>query len=336
MSEVVIISGYPASGKSTLVEDYVKQGYHRLNRDEIVAAGGKASIGVMHAMLDKMIGDGKHGTKFVLDNLYGTKEHRAQVIEVAKKHKIPIRCVWVTTSIEDAQFNASLRMIRKFGRLLNPKLGTEPDEFAKFGAKDNAAIPPAVLFNYRKEFEKPTTAEGFAKVDAVPFVRKTDPAYTNKAIIIDYDGTVRTCNGGNGKYPVKPSEVQIIPGVADVLKAYKAQGYILLGASNQSGIAKGDLTDAEARACFDRTNELLGLDIDVMYCPHRVGPPVGIGCYCRKPMPGMGVHFIEKYKLDASKTVMVGDMKTDSTFAARCGFQFINDQLFFAGKAKPK
>ncbi len=68
------------------------------------------------------------------------------------------------------------------------------------------------------------------------------------------------------------------------------------------------------------TNEMLGMDIDYLFCPHQAYPQV---CYCRNPMPGMGVQFIEKYKLNPSQCIMVGDMKTDQTFAERCGFQKI-------------
>ncbi|MFX1286823.1 MAG: HAD hydrolase-like protein [Promethearchaeota archaeon] len=50
----------------------------------------------------------------------------------------------------------------------------------------------------------------------------------------------------------------------------------------------------------------------------------------------MGVQFIEKYHLDPSQCIMVGDMKTDQTFAERCGFQFINAQQFFAPQGKDK
>ena len=38
--EVVIIMGYPASGKTTLVKNFEAQGYVRLNRDD---AGGSLS-----------------------------------------------------------------------------------------------------------------------------------------------------------------------------------------------------------------------------------------------------------------------------------------------------
>jgi histidinol phosphatase-like enzyme len=56
-------------------------------------------------------------------------------------------------------------------------------------------------------------------------------------------------------------------------------------------------------------------------------PP--ITCYCRKPAPGMGAYFIEKYKLNPAKCIMVGDMGSDKTFAARCGFQYADASEFF-------
>ena len=41
-------------------------------------------------------------------------------------------------------------------------------------------------------------------------------------------------------------------------------------------------------------------------------------------MPGKGVYFVEKYKLDPAKVTMVGDMTSDKTFAKRSGFNFIH------------
>ena len=49
--------------------------------------------------------------------------------------------------------------------------------------------------------------------------------------------------------------------------------------------------------------ELLGLPLDVLYCPHGAGPPV---CWCRKPLPGLGVVFIQRHALDPARCVYVG------------------------------
>ena len=77
---------------------------------------------------------------------------------------------------------------------------------------------------------------------------------------------------------------------------------------------------------FDYTNQQLGVDIEYVFCPHQSAPPM---CYCRKPFAGFGVHFINKHKLNRKDTIFVGDMTTDKTFAARCGFQYVDQGEFF-------
>ena len=307
---IILVLGFPAAGKTTLVEEFTKVGYHRVNRDEL---GGK--LDNLHLIVADLH---KKGTdKFVLDNTYADIESRKSIIECAKKLKLPIKCVWLDTSFEDAQFNACQRMIRKVGRLM------DPEDFKT--CKDPNLFPPVALFSYKKRFQKPTIAEGFESVEKVIFVRRKDPKYKNKALILDYDDTLRQTDNEFG-YPTKPSEVKILPGRKEKIAEYVKKGYILLGASNQSGIAKKKLTSQDAVNCFEETNRQLGHDIEYFFCCHSIPPVV---CYCRKPHPGMGVHFIEKHKLDASQCIFVGDQTTDQTFAARCGFQYIDQAEFF-------
>ena len=205
-------------------------------------------------------------------------------------------------------------MIRKYKKLLGPQ------DFKT--VKDPNAFPPAALFHYRKVFQKPTTAEGFDEVIEVPFVRTWTPEYKNKAVIFDYDGTLRETLARVDRldYPTQLSEVRIIPKMVKVVKDFQSKGYILLGASNQSGIAKGLVSEDMAVKCFEETNRQLNVKIDFLYCPHSIPP---VSCYCRKPHAGMGAIFIEKYKLRPSDCIMVGDQTTDKTFAERCGFKFV-------------
>ncbi len=205
-------------------------------------------------------------------------------------------------------------------------IGKFPTPEAIKAAKHTNIFPPLVLFKYKKEFEKPTIEEGFSKVETVKFVRKENPEFSNKALILDYDGTLRECIGGNEKYPVVESQVEIKPNRKVILDAYKKKGYILLGISNQSGVAKGELAHDKAVELFNHTNKLLGVDIEFQFCPHQSAP---ISCYCRKPMPGLGVDFIMKHKLNRKETIFVGDMTTDKTFAARAGFQYVDQTEFF-------
>ena len=306
MSEVIIVMGINAAGKTTLVSQFTNSGYLRLNRD---TEGGKLDgLAVKAAVLFS-----QGVNKIVLDNTYASIESRKSIIDFAKKVGASIKCYWLTTSLEEAQMNVCLRLVRKYGHLPGP------DEW-KGLRKDPNAFPPIAQYQYRQRFEKPTTTEGFDEVIEVPFVRTWGPEYVNKAVIFDYDGTLRDSAAPDG-YPTDPSKVRVKAPMVNVVKEFQAKGFILLGASNQSGIAKGKISHEIAKACFDETNRQLGVDIDYSYCPHTVPP---VACYCRKPNPGMGVLFIEKYKLLPSKCVMIGDWHTDEGFAKRSGFVFQN------------
>jgi histidinol-phosphate phosphatase family protein len=310
--KIILIIGYPASGKTIASEDYVEQGFHRLNRDEI---GGKLDDLVDH--LEDLYKN-KGITNFVMDNTYSTKRSRVRVIHWARDNNFEIECHWIKLDIGDALYNAVQRMINAYGKMLSPL------EIKK--CNDLGVYPPVVIYKIRKAFEEPTVEEGFNKVVKIRFKRKLDKAvYTNKAIVLDYDGTLRTTISGKN-YPKTPNDVEILPNRTQTLKMYAEKGYLLLGASNQSFVSKKVMTEEQAVKCFEKTNELLGVKIDYKFCPHPSYPQI---CYCRKPMPGMAVEFIEKYKLDPSKCIMVGDSKTDKTFASRFGFQYSKPKDFF-------
>lgn len=321
MKEIVIIMGFQGSGKSTLVKEYEDQGYTRVNRDEL---GG--SLKQLNNKVESLMGQGI--TKFVLDNTYGTIESRFEVIEIAKRNGFSVKCVWLTTKLEDAQFNVCSRILHNLV-FTNIYKGKVNDILGPNGSKlcsSSFNIPSVAIYAYKKNFVEPTIEEGFSAIEKVKFVRKPLPAdYNKKAIIFDYDGTLRTTKSGN-KYPVDPSDVIILPKRKEIIRKYVDNGYLLLGVSNQSGIEKGELDEAMAIKCFDRTNELLGFKIDYQFCPHHSFP---IRCYCRKPLPGLGVYLILKYHLNPSQCLMVGDSTSDKTFSARCGFGFTDQEEFF-------
>lgn len=312
MPKVVMVCGYPASGKSSKSEEYIQQGYIHLNRDK---QGGKVID-----LVPKMQIELSKGKNVVLDNLFPTRESRQPFIKTAKQAGADIHCVVMGTTIEDAQINALQRMYRRYGKLFLGK-----DNYRE--VKDSNVFPVSVLFGYRKDSEgqDPHVSEGFASVEYIKFKRNPLPKeYCNKALILDYDDTLRRSTGPE-PYPTHPDHVEILPGRIEKLKEYESKGYLLLGVSNQSGIAKGLVSEENAIAAFKRTNELLGCDIDFNYCPHSVPP----SCYCRKPQSGLGVYLIEKHKLDPNSCIYVGDATTDKTFAKRLGFKYFTPEEFF-------
>jgi len=312
MKEIILIGGMPASGKSTLVSQYEKNGYLRINRD--LTGGSYAGQNeTVEAAFKKGI------SKVVLDNLYINKDSRKSIIALAKSHGARIECHWMNTSMEDAQYNSASRIVKKYKTLLGPKEMREIND-------PGMVLPPVVLFKAKKELQKPESSEGFDLVKTIPFHRNYSAEYKNKAIIFDYDGTLRKTKSG-AHFPTNIHDIEILPNRTETIQKYIDKGYLILGASNQSGIAKGQLSEEMAKRCFEKTNELLGHKIDVKYCSHSVPPII---CYCRKPSSGMGVAFIEEYKLDPSQCIMVGDMTSDETFAKRSGFKYIHADKFFA------
>lgn len=312
IKEVVLIIGLPASGKTSIAKDFVFREYARLNRD---LAGG--SVKDLLKPLKEFILSAEDLPGVVLDNTYGKPESRIAVVKLCKEYNIPVRCIWLQTSTEDALFNAALRMIEKYESLLGPS------EIKN--NKDSNLFPPGVVYHYAKNWVKPSLEEGFAEILEQPFTRKNKPGSSQKALLLDYDGTLRNTKSGR-HYPKDIEDIEIRPKVKEVLHKYVKDGYLLLGASNQSGISKGELTAKQADACFKKTNQLLELDIDYVYCPHPSGPP---SCYCRKPMPGIAIHFMYKYKLLPENMIMVGDLTTDKTFANRCNIPYLKESEFF-------
>jgi len=311
------VLGIPGAGKSTLVEPYVDAGYLRLNRDEL---GGKLEDLIPH--LRSALGAGRKHV--VLDNTYPTAKSRASVIATAREAGVPVRCVWLDTTLADARWNAVLRMLHRHGRLL------APDEIAALGKREPNTIPPVAQSIWLKNFEPPTLAEGFERVERRAFIRSPRPDRTKKGLLLDVDGTLRTTRSGE-KYPRDPADVELLPHRREVLRRWHDAGHHLYFVSNQSAIASGKLTHEVAVRAFDRTIELLGLPVDeVAFCPHQAFP---VACFCRKPMPGLAVMLIERHDLSLADLVIVGDMGSDAELAKAVGARYVDAEAFFDPRA---
>ena len=309
--EVVLLMGLPGAGKSTIARSLVEQGYARLNRDE---AGGRVSA--LLPTLDRLVADGCR--RVVLDNTYASRAARGAVIERAWALGLPVRCIWAKTEVGDAQVNAAWRMVARYGRLL------APDELRAAARSDPGVFPPGVQFRYQRELEPPEPAEGFVRVDVVPFERRPEPGFTERAALFWYDGVLRQSRSGR-RTPASPEDVEVLPGRRAMLERYRADGWRLLGLSWQPELSEGGTSAERVAACFARTHELLGADLELLYCPHPGGPPV---CWCRKPLPGLGVVFIQRHRLDVARCLYVGD-GSDRAFAHRLGFQYREAEELF-------
>jgi len=312
-SEVVLIMGLPAAGKSEAARTFVANGYTRLNRDN---AGGSLR-GLLRGFEDLR----QSGvSRIVLDNTYVSRKSRAAVIQAAARAGLPVRCVWLQTSVEDAQLNAAGRMLSKYGKLLSP------EDMRLAVRTDVSAFGPAVQFRYQRSLEPPDPAEGFAAIDTVPFERRRDPSARNRALILWCDGVLARSRSGQ-RSPSSPDDLEVVENCGEMLRRYAADGWLLLGLAWRPEIAEERMSSAEVDACFDRMTSAFGVPIDVKYCPHGGGPPV---CWCRKPLPGLGVVFIRQYELDPAQCIYVGQGHQDAAFARRLGFQYREADVFFS------
>jgi hypothetical protein len=88
---------------------------------------------------------------------------RSDAVDVAARHGVPVRCVWLATPLAAAQTNLVLRILDRLGAL------PDPDELRR--SRDPAILGPTTPGRVLRELEPPGADEGFAAIDVVPFAR---------------------------------------------------------------------------------------------------------------------------------------------------------------------
>jgi histidinol-phosphate phosphatase family protein len=133
-------------------------------------------------------------------------------------------------------------------------------------------------------------------------------------LFVDRDGTLIVDVG----YPRDPALVEPLPGAIDALREL-AGHFALVIISNQSGIGRGLITEAEARAVHDRVVDVFGRAgvefAGAYYCPHAPGTR----CPCRKPAPGLLLDAARELALDLATSIMVGDKASDMAAGRAAG-----------------
>lgn len=140
----------------------------------------------------------------------------------------------------------------------------------------------------------------------------------NKCVFLDRDGVV---NVDNPDYTYDPGKFEIIVGVPEALKVLKANGFLLIVVTNQSGIAKGIYTADQMRACHQYMQDNCDHAIDWFYFSpyHRTVT----NSLLTKPGTLMFEKAIAKYKIDISASWMVGDRGRDIVPARQLGIKTI-------------
>jgi rfaE bifunctional protein nucleotidyltransferase chain/domain len=172
------------------------------------------------------------------------------------------------------------------------------------------------------DFPSASTTAMFERIQALDLHETPLPAHPSRAeglVLVDRDGTLVK------DATFDPSQVELLPGVAESLKRLQDAGYLVCIVSNQQGIGLGYF---RYRDFIDGNRKLLrllgkeGIAIRKIYfCPHSLGEP----CDCRKPAPGLILKALSDLNATPVNTYVIGDSAEDmeAARAAGCGALYV-------------
>lgn len=180
---------------------------------------------------------------------------------------------------------------------------------------------------YVKDMGTPERYETVCRDIRLGRVAQKNLSRSQKAIFLDRDGTINRYVG----FLKNIDDFELLDGAAKAIRMLNEQGYLVVVATNQPVIARGEVSESELEEIHQKMETLLGKEgayVDaVYYCPHH--PDAGfpgerkeykIRCCCRKPEPGLLLRAAEEYHIDLADSWMVGDSENDiaAGLAAGC------------------
>ncbi|MHC5156945.1 MAG: D-glycero-alpha-D-manno-heptose-1,7-bisphosphate 7-phosphatase, partial [Planctomycetota bacterium] len=147
-----------------------------------------------------------------------------------------------------------------------------------------------------------------------------------KAIFLDRDDTLVNDPG----YIQRPEQVLLLPGAAEALIQLKKMGYLLIIVTNQSGVARGLVTEAQLEDIHRQLKSLFaaeGAQIDaIYYCPYHPEGTVkdfSMESNLRKPNAGMFFQAEGDLDIDLEQSWMIGDSYRDMQAGKAAGCRTI-------------
>ena len=129
------------------------------------------------------------------------------------------------------------------------------------------------------------------------------------AAFLDRDGTIIR----DTEYLRDPEQVELLPGAAAAIRRLNEAGWPVIVVTNQSGIARGLLTEQDYERVRMRVDKLIaeeGAKINASYhCPHH--PDITGPCDCRKPGVKLYNDAAAAHDLDTKRSWYVGDRLRD-------------------------
>ncbi|MGQ0641199.1 MAG: D-glycero-alpha-D-manno-heptose-1,7-bisphosphate 7-phosphatase [Gemmatimonadaceae bacterium] len=130
-----------------------------------------------------------------------------------------------------------------------------------------------------------------------------------RAAFLDRDGTLIE----DRHFLADPDAVVLLPNAAAAVRTLNAADVLVIVITNQSGIARGLITEAQYAATAEQLRdafESAGAQIDAMYhCPHF--PDISGPCECRKPGTLLHRRAAAEHSIDLARSSYIGDRLRD-------------------------
>jgi histidinol-phosphate phosphatase family protein len=144
-------------------------------------------------------------------------------------------------------------------------------------------------------------------------------AGSRRAVFLDRDDTL--CK--DVPYCRRPEDLHLLPGAGEAVSRLNKAGFAVVVITNQSGIARGWLTEEILVSIHEKMKKDLadlGAKVDGIYhCPHMPDE----GCGCRKPKPAMVVRAVSEMDLDPKRSFTIGDRLFDVQLGRNSGTKAI-------------
>lgn len=132
--EIIIMVGYPGSGKSTIAKNICKnENYIHIEGDVYKTSSKMKKASIQHILESKSI---------IFDATHSSIKKRNEYIEFSKKYSYEVKCIHATTSLDESYKRNKLR-------------------------SDEKVVPKIAYSVYKKYYQEPTEEEGFVlyKID---------------------------------------------------------------------------------------------------------------------------------------------------------------------------
>ena len=142
------------------------------------------------------------------------------------------------------------------------------------------------------------------------------------AVFLDRDGTLNQQAIRDGKpfSPITVEDFRLFPGVQEGCRALKAAGFVIVVATNQPDVGRGELPQATVEAMHVKLLKLIP-EIDRIEVCFDSG--ISAVSRRRKPEPGMLLDAAAALDLDLSRSWMIGDRWRDVDCAHKAGVKTV-------------